>query len=288
MNENDQPDPDASADSRFDEELRRLSAEAAHRLITQDDEANWEPVNTESLDPSQPLSDRERRIVTDDAKALFASHNRHHEDTERIRSLEADARIDKMTGLRTHKVFEDDLPRMLALAEREHSVVAVWQIDGAGLKKVNDNISRQAGDDYIKAIAEALERTVRKSDGVYRGGGESDEFFVLMPHVQEHGDEIDEFLGHKAEDFRNALLKLAQEKPSLTKAIGENWLGLSIGVTSRDFSEPWLHRSVRELADELVTDADRLMRFDKKRHRLQAAEKLRSIGQEVPEDDRLY
>lgn len=288
MNENDQPDLDASVDSRFEEELGRLSAEAAHRLVAQGDEANWEPVNSESLDPSQPLTSRERRIITEDAKGALVSRNRHQEDLERIQSLEADARIDKMTGLRTHKVFEDDLPRMLALAEREHSVVAVWQIDGAGLKKVNDNISRQAGDDYIKAIAEALERSVRKSDGVYRGGGESDEFFILMPHVQEYGDEIGEFLGHKTEDFRNALLKLAQEKPSLAKAINENWLGLSIGVTYRDFSEPWLHRSVRDVADELVADADREMRFDKKRHRVQAAEKLRSIGQEVPEDDRLY
>ena len=105
-------------------------------------------------------------------------------DLERARAtLAQQASTDPLTGLRNRLGLEADLVQMQALSERyDHSFcVALCDIDL--FKSYNDTYGHLAGDQALRAIAGALTEQLRKSDRIYRFGGE--EFLVLLPEQDE-------------------------------------------------------------------------------------------------------
>jgi GGDEF domain-containing protein len=56
--------------------------------------------------------------------------------------------------------------------------VTVAVIDLDGLKEINDRDGHEAGDDALRAAANALQGLVRRSDRAYRHGG--DEFALVL------------------------------------------------------------------------------------------------------------
>ena len=67
------------------------------------------------------------------------------------------------------------------LGTATHVPVAIIVCDVDGLKIVNDTLGHQAGDEIIRAAAQALTKGVRELDAVARIGG--DEFAILLPGV---------------------------------------------------------------------------------------------------------
>ena len=85
---------------------------------------------------------------------------------------------DPLTGLRNHRAFQEDLEISLHRAKRLGVPVSLVILDYDELKAVNDSLGHQAGDDRLKALADAIRSTGRGSDSVYRIGG--DEFAAIL------------------------------------------------------------------------------------------------------------
>lgn len=97
---------------------------------------------------------------------------------DRLRSAEARARTDFLTGLGNRQEFEEELARETAFTTRHRAPLALLLVDIDKLKVINDSLGHGAGDEAIRWAAAGLRRTMRSSDRGFRIGG--DEFAVLL------------------------------------------------------------------------------------------------------------
>ena len=103
----------------------------------------------------------------------------HELDREAPTATEPPFMHDELTLLPQRSLLDDRMRVALARAERDENLVAVVLIDVDSLKDVNDSYGHAAGDNLLRAVAQAIESRVRYSDTVARIGG--DEFAVLLP-----------------------------------------------------------------------------------------------------------
>jgi diguanylate cyclase (GGDEF)-like protein len=92
---------------------------------------------------------------------------------------ERSARSDALTGLRNRRAFDEEAELELARHQRSGEPLTLVVLDLDGLKQINDRHGHQAGDDALRAVADALKHETRAIDGCYRWGG--DEFAMLLP-----------------------------------------------------------------------------------------------------------
>ena len=112
--------------------------------------------------------------------------------------LERQALYDELTGLPNRRLFAERLTQVLAIAEREGHMVALFYIDLDGFKPVNDRLGHQIGDLLLNRVAHRMTARTRKSDTIARMGG--DEFTWLVAHLS-----CREQAGQLAEEMRRAL-----------------------------------------------------------------------------------
>jgi diguanylate cyclase (GGDEF)-like protein len=93
------------------------------------------------------------------------------------------ARLDPLTGVGNRLRLNEDLAQMAARIERSGGTAGLLLIDLDRFKRLNDSQGHLAGDAALRAAADALHRTSRASDGVYRYGGE--EFLVILHDCDE-------------------------------------------------------------------------------------------------------
>lgn len=91
---------------------------------------------------------------------------------------------DDLTGLPNMRAFGVALRRERARAEREKTKFSIIMIDADDMKSVNDKFGHETGNDLMRNMANAIQRTVRTSDVIARYGG--DEFVVLLPNSDEN------------------------------------------------------------------------------------------------------
>jgi diguanylate cyclase (GGDEF)-like protein len=89
--------------------------------------------------------------------------------------LERRSLTDPLTGLANRVLFHDRLAHVLA---QRTGKAAVLFLDLDDFKTVNDTAGHQAGDGVLRAVAEAIRRTLRPGDTAARLGG--DEFAILL------------------------------------------------------------------------------------------------------------
>lgn len=96
-------------------------------------------------------------------------------------ALERQALYDELTELPNRRLFAERLSQVLAIAEREGHMVALFYLDLDGFKPVNDRLGHGTGDLLLNQLAHRMLSRVRKSDTLARMGG--DEFTWLVAHL---------------------------------------------------------------------------------------------------------
>jgi diguanylate cyclase (GGDEF)-like protein len=160
---------------------------------------------------------------------------------EEIRQLSL---VDELTGLNNRRGFFMMAEQARNVALRHGARVFILFIDADGLKKVNDTLGHEAGDEMLRNLAQVLKSTFRRSDILARLGG--DEFCVFGSH--ENGDPAaaKDRLYEKIEEFN-------------ARHSGPYRLAASIGISSFAADD-------ERALEDVVAIADRAM-YDEKRAR---------------------
>ncbi len=107
-------------------------------------------------------------------------------DRTAARRLQADlayrASHDVQTGLANRDSLRTRLGQRLGRPEESSDVVGLLFCDIDDLKPINDRYGHLVGDAVIAAVAQRLERAVRRQDVVARVGG--DEFVIVLDHCR--------------------------------------------------------------------------------------------------------
>ncbi len=119
------------------------------------------------------------------------------ENAQLFSEVNAMATQDGLTGLATHRIFQEKLQEELLRCARYHTSVSLIMADIDHFKLVNDQHGHLAGDQVLKETAAILKARLRPVDFAARYGGE--EFALILP-----GLDLRE-AGHLAEDIRGEL-----------------------------------------------------------------------------------
>jgi len=148
------------------------------------------------------------------------------------------AEHDSLTGLLNRRRFQKELERWVGHATRYQREVAMMFVDLDKFKHINDAYGHAAGDSYLLAAADVLQRGLRSTDYIARWGG--DEFAVLLPETP----------AAAASDVANKLLKLFNQT---TVVVGEQKMPISASIGIALMPQHTL------AADELLMFADAAM-----------------------------
>jgi len=94
---------------------------------------------------------------------------------EQLRTI---ALHDSLTGLPNRMLLEDRLRQAVSRADRTGKPFFVMFVDLDWFKPVNDTHGHYVGDELLRAVAQRMTSSVRKSDTVARTGG--DEFVIVL------------------------------------------------------------------------------------------------------------
>jgi diguanylate cyclase (GGDEF)-like protein len=89
---------------------------------------------------------------------------------------------DALTGLPNRARLTQELGLALNQASINNERIAVFFLDLDNFKNINDSLGHQVGDLLLKAVADRLRSSVRRSDFIARLGG--DEFTVILRRVE--------------------------------------------------------------------------------------------------------
>ena len=150
---------------------------------------------------------------------------------ERERDL---SHTDVLTGLLNRRAFLEGLDRERARHRRFPRPLTLVYLDLDNFKGVNDTHGHAAGDELLRAVAQAMSASVRDVDAVGRLGG--DEFAILMPETDSDAS------------------RLAVEKvhKRLQEVVAGQWpVTFSVGAVTFE--------AVPDAAEEMIRLADALM-----------------------------
>ena len=103
---------------------------------------------------------------------------------ERQKQIEFLSFRDPLTGLYNRRYMEETKARM---DSAKNLPLTIMILDVNGLKLTNDAFGHKAGDELLKTVADILKSVCRANDVCARVGG--DEFFILLPHTDERGND---------------------------------------------------------------------------------------------------
>lgn len=145
------------------------------------------------------------------------------------------ASVDSLTGIANTRKFYSQLEHQLGLTARYGVPFTLAYIDLDNFKTLNDMLGHQAGDAALKAVADALTASLRRTDLVGRLGG--DEFAVILPRT--NADEARRALAHAKADVLHQIRT-------------HDWpIGVSVGAVALAADSP--------SPEEMVHAADELM-----------------------------
>lgn len=135
--------------------------------------------------------------------------------------LEKLSMYDGLTNIRNRRFFDETFEKTFNEIKRDKKSLAVLMIDIDFFKPYNDNYGHGQGDETLRKVAKALEKTIKRpSDFVARYGGE--EFVILLKNIDKTG------LQTVAKNLLEAIreLKITHEYSKV-----EDFVTVSIGVS---------------------------------------------------------
>ena len=156
--------------------------------------------------------------------------------------LEKLSMYDGLTNIRNRRYFDETFEKTFNEIKRDKKSLAVLMIDIDFFKPYNDNYGHGQGDETLKKVAKALEKTIKRaSDFVARYGGE--EFVILLKDINKDGVEA------VANNLLNAIreLKITHEFSKI-----ENYVTVSIGVSYYNSSSDITKLELLLKADETL------------------------------------
>jgi diguanylate cyclase (GGDEF)-like protein len=164
----------------------------------------------------------------------------------RISKVSRQASTDTLTGLYNRSLLEKTLGRLLALSKRDNKPLSILMLDLNKFKDVNDRFGHGFGDEVLRQSARAIAESIRKSDFIFRYGG--DEFLLILPETGSTG------AVKTAHKIRENMGRISLKAPR-----GGNYDGVdsSIGVAS--FPE------VAKDEKDLLTSSDKALYLAKKK-----------------------
>ncbi|CCN47465.1 putative GGDEF family protein [Vibrio nigripulchritudo MADA3029] len=112
------------------------------------------------------------------AIAHVYEHNREQTE-EQLTSL---ALLDPLTRIDNRLSLAFSFEQMVTMHRRKTDVFSMLVVDLDFFKSINDKYGHDVGDEVLRQVAKLLKDSVRRSDSVYRVGGE--EFCVLLPYTE--------------------------------------------------------------------------------------------------------
>ena len=132
---------------------------------------------------TRPTSDGSSLVMVSDVTRIKRAETALLSLTEQLKLL---ATTDGLTGLTNRRAFDQALENELTRSRRSHLPLALLMIDVDRFKSYNDFYGHPAGDEVLRAVAQALREAARRpGDVAARYGGE--EFAVILPGTDEDG-----------------------------------------------------------------------------------------------------
>jgi diguanylate cyclase (GGDEF)-like protein len=98
------------------------------------------------------------------------------------------AHKDPLTGANNRGALDTSLTREIELARRHRTPLSLIVMDIDKFKAINDSYGHATGDEIIKSFSRVVGQVIRKTDMLFRYGGE--EFVVLMSNTGRDGAQL--------------------------------------------------------------------------------------------------
>lgn len=96
-----------------------------------------------------------------------------------VESIQLEAMLDPLTGIKNRKTFDATIEAHLQSAKEENTPLALVLADIDHFKSFNDTWGHQTGDQVLRLVAEVMNANVKGQDTLARYGGE--EFAIILP-----------------------------------------------------------------------------------------------------------
>jgi diguanylate cyclase (GGDEF)-like protein len=186
------------------------------------------------------LEKKENEILRAKIKKLEAGLKAVNKQLEMV---EKTANKDKLTGIGNRARMDKSLLKYVRNLTRTNHSLSLVMIDLDNLKEINDSHGHLMGDRAISKFADALKKSTRGLDMIFRFGG--DEFVAILPDT-DHGG---------AKKFIDRVVKLLSN-------------GVSISAGSATINGQIERTKVNENIKFLLNSADRAMYFNKSAKKL--------------------
>lgn len=147
------------------------------------------------------------------------------------------ARKDPLTGINNRAAMDSALAREIEMARRHRTPLSLIVMDIDEFKSINDTYGHASGDEIIKTFTKVVSGIIRKTDMLFRYGGE--EFVVIMSNTNSGGSVL------LAERIRRGIEKMTMPQPRFRLSVT-----VSLGVASLKNKED---------ADSLFNRADQAL-----------------------------
>lgn len=169
---------------------------------------------------------------------------------------------DALTGLPNRRALSEELTHQFAVSKRNGNSILLGVVDLDGFKQINDTLGHNAGDEFLKAVAQRLQQSIRATDRVGRIGG--DEFLFLgVGPVNEAHHAPDTVIGSGLQAELVALLqqRLTRATVGQYTMAGQPYVydGASVGVVAL-FPQEMTPDEAVTLADEAMYAVKRARR----------------------------